>query len=68
VQAKIVTTQLQTMSQMVRLDGQRQVGSIMGGLALVGMIGVGAALVRCREKYRRPKTMSMAIIRSSSKG
>lgn len=68
VQANIVTTQLQTMSQMVRLDGQRHVGSIMGELASVGIIGVGAALVRYREKYRRPRTMSMATIGSSSKG
>ena len=68
VQAKIVTTQLQAMSQTVRVDGQRHVGSRMEGLASVGMIGVGAALVRCREKYRRAKTMSIATIRLSSKG
>ena len=68
VQAKIVTTQLQAMFQTVRLDGQRHVGSIIGGLVSVGMIGVGATLVRCREKYRRPNTMSIETIRSSSKG
>jgi len=68
VQAKIVTRQLQTISKMVRLDGQRHVGSILGELASVGMVDRGAALVRCREKYRRPKTMSMATIRSLSKG
>ena len=68
VQAKIVTMQLQAMSKTVRLDGQRHVGSIMEGLASVGMIGVGATLIRCREKYRRANTMSMATIRLSSKG